>query len=51
MSSTHDDLKARTAVSPLDLPSCCFFTVLNSRHGGLTAVTASPDTKLLAGKV
>jgi hypothetical protein len=46
---THGDLKGRAAVSPVDLPSCCFFTVLNSRHGGLTAVTASPDTKYLAG--
>lgn len=47
----HKDLAARAAVSPNDLPSCCFFTVVNSRHGGVTALTASPDTKHLAGTV
>lgn len=44
-----DDLAARVALSPLQLPSCCFFTLLNTRHGGVTALTASPDTKHLAG--
>jgi hypothetical protein len=43
------DLIARAPVSPNELPSCCFFTVVNARHGGVTAMTASPDTKHLAG--
>eukprot|EP00879_Flechtneria_rotunda_P021915 GHRR01023110.1.p1 GENE.GHRR01023110.1~~GHRR01023110.1.p1 ORF type:complete len:513 (+),score=201.87 GHRR01023110.1:225-1763(+) len=60
--ATQDDLDARVNVSPLDLPSCCFFTILNSSSGsgrngqaaaaaaaaGLTAMTTSRDAKLLA---
>jgi hypothetical protein len=50
LAAAHEDLSARAAVSPNDLPSCCFFTVVNSRHGGVTAMTVSTDTKHLAGK-
>lgn len=42
------DLEARTTVNPTDhLPSCCFFTVLNSSQT-LTALTTSPDGKQVA---
>lgn len=42
------DLEHRTAVNPSNhLPSCCFFTILNSRQT-LTALTTSPDAKQVA---
>eukprot|EP00878_Enallax_costatus_P005372 GHUV01005641.1.p1 GENE.GHUV01005641.1~~GHUV01005641.1.p1 ORF type:complete len:497 (+),score=116.83 GHUV01005641.1:382-1872(+) len=47
-SRINADLEHRTTVNPADhLPSCCFFTILNSRQT-LTALTTSPDAKQVA---
>lgn len=45
----QEEMTARAVVSPNDLPSCCFFTLINTRHGGVTALTSSFDSKQLAG--
>lgn len=42
------DLEHRATVNPTDkLPSCCFFTILNSSQT-LTTLTTSPDVKQVA---
>lgn len=50
VAAEQQHLSKRVVVTPNDLPSCCFFTLVNTRHGGVTALTTSPDTKHLAGK-